>query len=203
MAAWAPIDRDPSASTAWEAARAAAQTIVAVEDDGVIGFSDLVHGDLLDMLYASTPCAGGCGLGSALLREMVSIARAHGLDVIKTDASLTARPVFERNGFVVIEQRTRPGVIRGTVRDDQLQDGTRSPNQRRADFCSHESSGSLDGLPGSAHFCFPASSSDPVSSLFVATAGAGPRFLAAVRGGGGAARMARDRVRPPTPIRRR
>ncbi len=112
LAAWAPVHRDPSASTAWAAARAAAHTIVAVEDDEVIGFSDLVHGDLLDMLYVD-PRAGGRGLGSALIREIVSIARAPGVAVIETYASLTARPVFERNGFVVIEQRTP--VVRGVA----------------------------------------------------------------------------------------
>jgi putative acetyltransferase len=112
MAAWAPVDRDPYALTAWAAARAAAHTTVAVQDDEVVGFSDLVHGDLLDMLYVD-PRAGGRGIGSALIRQTVSVARARGVAVIETYASLTARPVFERNGFAVIERRTP--VVRGVA----------------------------------------------------------------------------------------
>jgi putative acetyltransferase len=112
VAAWAPVDRAPATATAWAAARAAAHTIVAVQDDEVVGFSDLVHGDLLDMLYVD-PRAGGRGIGSALITHIISVARAGDARVLKTYASLTARPVFERNGFVVIEQR-RP-VVRGVA----------------------------------------------------------------------------------------
>jgi putative acetyltransferase len=103
VTAWAPVDRDPSAWTEWATARAAAHTVVAVDAGEVVGFSDLVHGDLLDMLYVD-PRAGGRGIGPALIREIISVARAGHTGVIETYASLTARPVFERAGFVVIEE---------------------------------------------------------------------------------------------------
>jgi putative acetyltransferase len=67
--------------------------------------SDLVDGRLLDMLYVD-PSAGRRGIATALLTEIVSLARDAGAPEIETYASLIARPIFERHGFAVIEQRT-------------------------------------------------------------------------------------------------
>jgi putative acetyltransferase len=101
--AWAPLGLDEAASAAWAEARAAAHTIVAVEDDEVIGFSDLVDGAALDMLYVD-PRVSRRGVGSALIASIVSLAQESGAATIETHASLTARPLLERHGFVVVEQ---------------------------------------------------------------------------------------------------
>jgi putative acetyltransferase len=103
--AWAPSDFSVSDLAAWDAERASAQTLVAAEGDQVLGFSDLVDGGLLDMLYVD-PSAGRRGIATALLTEIASLARAAGASEIETYASLTARPIFERHGFVVIEPNT-------------------------------------------------------------------------------------------------
>jgi putative acetyltransferase len=103
--AWAPSDFSASDLAAWGVERASAQTVVAAEDDGVLGFSDLVDGRLIDMLYVD-PAASRRGIATALLTEIVSIARAAGTSEIETYASLTARPIFERHGFTVIERNT-------------------------------------------------------------------------------------------------
>lgn len=103
--AWAPVGLDASADRAWAAARAAAQTIVAVTDTRIVGFSDLVDGTLLDMLYVD-PDVSRRGVGSALITRIVCLARGDRAAAVETYASLTARPLFERHGFVVIEQRT-------------------------------------------------------------------------------------------------
>jgi len=103
--AWAHVGRDASADTAWAAARAAAQTIVAVADTRIVGFSEFVDGTVLDMLYVD-PDVSRRGVGSALIAQIVSLARDDGASAVETYASLTARPLFERHGFVVIEQRT-------------------------------------------------------------------------------------------------
>jgi putative acetyltransferase len=103
--AWAPTDLSASDMAAWGVERASAQTVVAVEGDQVLGFSDLVDGCLLDMLYVD-PAAGRRGIATALLTEILSLARDVGAPEIETYASLTARPVFERHGFAVIEQNT-------------------------------------------------------------------------------------------------
>ncbi len=110
--AWAPVSVDTSELSAWAAARSAATTIVAVEGQAVVGFADLVRPSLLDMLYVD-PAASRRGIGSALVRQIASIAREGGATDLQTYASLTARPVFERLGFVVIEERTP--VVRGVA----------------------------------------------------------------------------------------
>jgi putative acetyltransferase len=102
--AWAPADFDASDLVAWGAERASAQTVVAVDGDEVLGFGDLVDGRLLDMLYVD-PSASRRGIATALLTEIVSLTRAAGTSEIETYASLTARPLFERHGFEVIEER--------------------------------------------------------------------------------------------------
>ena len=99
------LDFSASDLAAWGVERASAQTVVAAEGDRVLGFSDLVDGRLLDMLYVD-PAAGRRGVATALLAEIVSLARDAGASEIETYASLTARPIFERHGFAVIEQRT-------------------------------------------------------------------------------------------------
>jgi len=45
-------------------------------------------------------------VASALIAQIVSLARDDGAAAVETYASLTARPLLERHGFVVIEQRT-------------------------------------------------------------------------------------------------
>jgi putative acetyltransferase len=103
--AWAPVDLDASDLATWGAERADAQTVVAIADDELLGFGDLVDGRLLDMLYVE-PHAGRRGVATALLTRIVSLARADGAAELETYASLTARTFFERHDFVVIEERT-------------------------------------------------------------------------------------------------
>lgn len=103
--AWAPTNAGAEDLAHWAAARAAAHTIVAIESDMVAGFSDLVDGTLLDMLYVD-PRFGRQGVGSALVSSVIKLAGAAGASHIKTHASLTARPLFERHGFVVLERNT-------------------------------------------------------------------------------------------------
>jgi putative acetyltransferase len=107
-AAWAPDDLDPAA---WADRRTNARTVVAVLDGGVVGFSDLDESGYVDMLFVH-PSAGRRGVGAALLEAILNQAQQEGLTRLTTNASKTARPVFERAGFEVeVEQRvSRNGV---------------------------------------------------------------------------------------------
>jgi putative acetyltransferase len=103
--AWAPTDLSAPDLADWGGERAAAHTVVAAEGDEVLGFSDLVDGRLLDMLYVD-PAAGRRGIATALLAQILGLAQDAGVPEIETYASLTARPLFEHHGFAVIEHRT-------------------------------------------------------------------------------------------------
>lgn len=76
-----------------------------------MGFSDLVDGGLLDMLFVH-PDAGGRGVARALVTAVLDHAREVGLTRIVTHASRAARPAFERFGFVLDEENPQ-NVVRG------------------------------------------------------------------------------------------
>ena len=109
LAVWAPDDTDPEA---WAARRAAASTFVAVEDDRVVGFADLLGEGHVDMTFVD-PDFGGRGVATALLEAVVGLARERGVRGLTVHASLTARPFFERRGFVMEreQQVERSGVV--------------------------------------------------------------------------------------------
>lgn len=88
----------------WSAARAAAETHVAVVDGHIAGFVDLDDKGHIDMLFVD-PDFGRQGVASALLAHVVALARQRGLPALTTFASLTSRPVFERGGFVITGER--------------------------------------------------------------------------------------------------
>jgi putative acetyltransferase len=82
---------------------------VAEDDSGVEGFTSVERDGHIDHLYVR-PTRQGCGVGLALLRELEAYSAAAGVERLSTEASLGARPVFERAGFSVISiQRVEIG----------------------------------------------------------------------------------------------
>jgi putative acetyltransferase len=76
-----------------------------VDIDGTIaGFTDLEDDGHLDMMFVH-PAFDGRGVASALLAQVEARAALMGLSRIFVEASLTARPFFERKGFTVIAQQ--------------------------------------------------------------------------------------------------
>jgi putative acetyltransferase len=109
LAAWAPEDVDLAG---WAARRASATTFVAVEGDRVIGFADVVGEGHVDMTFVD-PEFGRRGVATALLETVAAAARDRGSRRMTVHASITARPFFERRGFVVDaeQQVVRDGVV--------------------------------------------------------------------------------------------
>jgi putative acetyltransferase len=100
--AWAPdeIDRE-----AWAVRRASRPTWVAAIDETPAGFIDLESDGHIDMLYVH-PGHQGKGIASTLLETVENAARARSVGRLYTEASLTARPFFERRGFRMLGPRT-------------------------------------------------------------------------------------------------
>lgn len=111
-AAWAPI---PPERTHWEQALRTHTVWVAEQDGKIVGFTDLTEDGLLDHLYVHWHYQRQ-GIASELVSCLEKEARQRGLAQIETDASRTARPFFERRGYVV--QAHQEVLRRGVILDN-------------------------------------------------------------------------------------
>ena len=81
------------------------RTLVVQEGDEVDGFAELEDGGHLDILYVRKDAVGR-GVGRLLYDAVEREARGQGLGWLCTEASITARPFFERRGFCVVREQT-------------------------------------------------------------------------------------------------
>ncbi len=100
--AWAPDDPDRER---WTVRRASRPTWVAEIDGALAGFTDLEPDGHVDMMFVH-PDHQGRGVAGALLRQVEAEAARLGLGRLFTEASITARPFFERKGFRMIAPQT-------------------------------------------------------------------------------------------------
>jgi putative acetyltransferase len=96
--AWASDDIDP---LAW-ASRFDGRFVVIAEEAGrPAGFADLEPNGHIDRVYVSADHQGR-GIGRKLLEAVLAEARQKKMRRLFVEASITARPFFERLGFVVL-----------------------------------------------------------------------------------------------------
>lgn len=100
--AWAPGVPDPQV---WHSRMVGRRTLVAEEGGEVAGFAELEGDGHLDMLFVRGDAVGR-GVGRRLYEAVEREARGQGLERIFTEASITARPFFERRGFRVVREQT-------------------------------------------------------------------------------------------------
>jgi putative acetyltransferase len=107
--AWAGDAPDPRY---WTERLARLSGMVAALDGRVAGFIATDGSGHVDLVFVD-PGFAGRGIGRALLRAVEAEALARGVTRLTTDASRTARPFFERQGFEALrEQRVeRRGVV--------------------------------------------------------------------------------------------
>ena len=104
--AWAPDVIDVAE---WAARMAENSTYVAELNGDLAGFTEFTPGGHVHMLFVAKDKLRR-GVGTALLRHVEVEAKRRGLQELTTDASLTARPTFEKNGYVAIKrQQVRMG----------------------------------------------------------------------------------------------
>jgi putative acetyltransferase len=94
--AWAQADRD-----GWAIHRLSRPTWVAVFGQELVGFTDLEPDGHLDMMFVH-PAYQGVGVATLLLATVEAAAKAQGISRLFTEASVTARPFFEKRGFSVL-----------------------------------------------------------------------------------------------------
>lgn len=103
--AWAPIDEKESILKTWKESLSQKITFVAKVNDRVVGFSDLTYDGHLDRLYIHKDYQGQ-GIATALVDKLESEAKKLNLFEIDTEASITARPFFERRGYKTVCSQT-------------------------------------------------------------------------------------------------
>lgn len=74
-------------------------SLVALIDSSPVGFIALKDGEFIDQLYVH-PAVARMGVASALVDAIEKLAAARGAAALLADASDTARPLFEKRGFV-------------------------------------------------------------------------------------------------------
>lgn len=84
---------------------------VAVVEDRVVGFLTLDGSGLIDVAFVA-PCVAGSGVAYQLYQTIEAEARRRDIPSLYTEASLSARPFFARQGWEVDAEQTveREGV---------------------------------------------------------------------------------------------
>ncbi len=100
--AWAPAQIDYSK---WRQRLALKQPFVALIDQQVAGFIELDSDGHIDCTYV-LPKFQGQGVASALLNHLMTVAKAKGLSELYVEASIVAKPVFEKFGFILEKQNS-------------------------------------------------------------------------------------------------
>ncbi|MDX1366425.1 GNAT family N-acetyltransferase [Pseudomonas sp.] len=106
--AWAPEEADLQA---WQVRLAALQVRLAEHREQLTGFIGFTANGHVELLFSS-PLYARQGVATALYRDAEACLRSLGVASAFTEASLTARPFFTRQGFSVEQAQT---VARGAV----------------------------------------------------------------------------------------
>jgi putative acetyltransferase len=107
--AWAPADLDQAL---WRNRMRAINPFVALLDDEIVGYADIQPSGYIDHFFVSGYYPRQ-GIGSQLMSTLHQHAAAWRLTRLTSDVSRSAQPLFEKHGFLVVEER-RPE-IRGVV----------------------------------------------------------------------------------------
>ena len=102
--AWAPKDEETLKVITWKDSLNHNVTYVAEIDGTIIGFADMTQKGYLDRLYIHKDFQRQ-EIASALVNYLESEAIRLGLVEIYTDASITAKPFFENQGYRIIESQ--------------------------------------------------------------------------------------------------
>ena len=98
IAAWASDDIDTGS---WFGRFSGRFVPVAEQAGSPVGFAELEPNGHIDRVYVSADHQR-CGIGQRLLAALVAEAQRMGIARLSTEASITARPFFEAQGFVVL-----------------------------------------------------------------------------------------------------
>ncbi|MBT2288722.1 GNAT family N-acetyltransferase [Paenibacillus albidus] len=102
--AWAPKEEEILKRETWKDSLSQNVTYVADIKGTLVGFSDLTPYGRLNRLYVHKDYQGQ-GIAAALVNILEVEARGLGLLEVDTEASITAKPFFERLGYRIIQSQ--------------------------------------------------------------------------------------------------
>ena len=82
-------------------------TLIATLDNSPVGFASLRDNEHIDMLYVH-PAVARQGIASVLVDALEKLAAARGAKRIAVDASDTAKPLFDKRGYVAEQRNSAP-----------------------------------------------------------------------------------------------
>ncbi|MGN0473483.1 MAG: GNAT family N-acetyltransferase [Acutalibacteraceae bacterium] len=96
----------------WDSSLSEHYSLVAVIDGKIVGFGDTDASGYLDRLYVHADYQRR-GIAAAICSRLEQYAASINADKIVTHASITAKPFFEKRGYVVVKQQQveRAGVL--------------------------------------------------------------------------------------------
>lgn len=109
--AWAPKDLEKNKSR-WQEHLEKGICFVAKLNFYVVGFADMTDLGYLHGLYVHKDFQGQ-GIASKLLDEIEKAAKELGLKWLSTEGSITAKPFFEKKGFIVDKKQEKE--LRGVL----------------------------------------------------------------------------------------
>ena len=101
-AAWASDETDPDT---WRTRFEGRFAVVAEVDGQIAGFGELEHDGHIDRFYVSADHQRQ-GVGQTMMNAILGEAERLDVARLHSEVSITARPFFESQGFVVIEAQT-------------------------------------------------------------------------------------------------
>lgn len=105
LAAWAPKDKQAQKAAEWQKSLQQNLSYVAEIDGEISGFCDMTPAGYLNRLYVHTDYQRQ-GIASRLVSQLEQEAGKLQLSCIFTDASLTAKPFFEKQGFWIVRKQS-------------------------------------------------------------------------------------------------
>lgn len=102
--AWAPTNYIKLNYSRWKDSLKENYTFVATLNNKIVGFIDLSSTGYLDRLFVHKDYQNQ-GIASALLNQVLTLAKTLNLATITTEASIIARPFFEKYGFKILKKQ--------------------------------------------------------------------------------------------------
>ncbi|AZV55390.1 GNAT family N-acetyltransferase [Clostridium sp. AWRP] len=89
---------------AWDKSLTQNYTVVCEHDGMIVGFGDINNTGYLDKIFVHKDYQG-IGIATAIVHNLEDYAIEHGVVLITTHASITAKPFFEKQGYKVIKEQ--------------------------------------------------------------------------------------------------